>query len=326
MRLQTPKINKYSILFFLLVAFIFLEIIIMSPNLLEQTSDEEAAFEATRLAAQNQEQKSGSIEQKLQGVHLVENAENEKGWELFAHEAIGSADSKWVVKEVKVHFFNENKLSFTVTGDVGEVDGETKDMVIRGNVTTTSTNGYFFNTDTLRYTASNKMMSSQDKVIMRGPPDNHGEGFKLTGEKLQVDIAQNKMSILEKVVATKKIDGKDFKLTSVRADFYNTNQEATFSKDVRMNLGTMHLNAPVAHFKYSQANKSLMRILLQQGVQLSDEDKRGFSEELELNLLENKMTMRGRPKVQQGEDEISGEEIVFIDGGKKVKINKSSKK
>ncbi len=33
------------------------------------------------------------------------------------------------------------------------------------------------------------------------------------------------------------------------------------------------------------------------------------------------MTLRGQPKVQQGEDEIVGKEIVFLDGGKRVKIN-----
>jgi len=37
------------------------------------------------------------------------------------------------------------------------------------------------------------------------------------------------------------------------------------------------------------------------------------------------MTMRGQPKVVQGEDEIKGHEIVFLDGGKKVKINKDKK-
>lgn len=47
----------------------------MSPGLLEQTSDEEAAYELSRQAAQNQPPQGSSLEQKLQGVHLVENAE-----------------------------------------------------------------------------------------------------------------------------------------------------------------------------------------------------------------------------------------------------------
>ena len=292
----------------------------MSPSLLEQSNDEIADLEQS--VQQPGDSKKNAIEQKMQGVHLVENGENEKGWELFANEAVGTADSQWVLKNVKVQFFNENKSNFLVTGDVGEIDGTTKDMVIRGNVTTISTNGYSFKTDTLRYLASKKLMTSVDRVYMEGPSDKSGAGFKLTGEKLLVDIVKNKMSILDKIVATKKINEKDFKLTSVRADFSNINQEAVFSGDVRMNLGEFKVSAPLAYFNYSNTSKALVKIILKQGVSFSEGDRKGTSEELEMNLVENKMTMRGQPKVQQGEDEISGQEIVFIDGGKKVKINK----
>jgi lipopolysaccharide export system protein LptA len=81
----------------------------------------------------------------------------------------------------------------------------------------------------------------------------------------------------------------------------------------------------VAHFYYSKATKNLDRIVLKNGVEFIESDRKGSCSELEMNLVENKMTMRGQPKVQQGEDEISGQEIIFIDGGKKVKINKTSK-
>lgn len=289
----------------------------MSPGLLEQSDDDMAHLAQLPPPEDNK----NAVEQKMQGVHLVENGENEKGWELFANEAVGTADSQWVLKNVKVQFFHENKSSFTVTGDVGEIDGTSKDMVIRGNVTTVSTNGYSFKTDTLRYLAHKKIMTSVDRVFMQGPPDNSGDGFNLTGEKLLVDIAKNKMSILDKVVTTKKIDGQNFRLTSVRADFFNTSQEAVFSGDVRMSLDTFKVRAPIAYFNYSNVSRALVRIVLKQGVQFEEMDRRGTSDELEMNLPEKMMTLRGRPKVQQGEDEISGHEIVFIDGGKKVKIN-----
>lgn len=292
----------------------------MSPSLLEKSNDD---YVDSEMVAQNSEQPKGSaVEQKMQGVHLVENNDNEKGWELFANEAVGTADSQWVVKNVKVQFFNENKSSFTVTGDIGEIDGTSKDMMIRGNVKTSSSNGYYFKTDTLRYLAKQKIMTSLDAVLMEGPPDKSGNGFRLTGEKLLVDIVKNKMSILDKINATKVINEKDFKLNSVRADFSNKSQEAVFSGDVKMNLGTFNVKAPLANFNYSNNAKSLIRILLQKGVEFVDLDRKGTCEELEMDLVENKMTMRGQPKVQQGEDQIRGHEIVFIDGGKKVKINK----
>ena len=294
----------------------------MSPSLLEKNNDDFTELEKKITSEDN---KKNAIEQKMRGVHLVENSENEKGYKLFANEAVGTADMQWVLKTVKVQFFNENKASFTVTGDVGEIDGTSKDIVIRGRVTTSSSNGYSFKTDTLRYSAKQKIMTSVDAVLMEGPPDKSGKGFRLTGEKLLVDIVKNKMSILDKILTTKIINEKKFRLTSTRADFSNNNQEAVFSGEVKMNLGTFYVQAPVAQFNYSDAEKALVKILLKQGVVFVEGDRSGTCNELEMDLKENKMTMRGQPKVQQGEDEIRGHEIVFIDGWKKVKINKISK-
>ncbi len=303
---------------------ILVEIQIISPSPLERTIEDLALTDSqSQLSEAN---KKNSVEQKMLGVHLVENADNQKGWELFANEAVGSFDSHINLKNIRVHFFNENKSNFIVNGDTGEIDGSTKDIVIRGNVRTESANGYVFKTDTLRYIASKKIMTSLDKVTMLGPEDQNGSGFKLDGEKLLVDIVQNKMSILDKIVTTKVVESKDFKLTSVRADFTNNSREAKFSGDVRMNLGNAFMQAPVAFFNYNGKTNRLLRIMLKQGVDFSDDDKKGSSQELELNFLNNIMTMKGQPKVQRGEDEIKGYEIVFIDGGKKVKINNNLKK
>lgn len=295
----------------------------MSPSQLEQKNED--VIDPDKKMALETENKKNVVDQKMRGIHIVENGGNDKGYKLFANEAVGTADLKWVLKAVNVQFFNANKANYTVTGDIGETDGISKDIVIRGRVTTSSTNGYSFKTDTLRYSAQQKIMTSIDAVVMEGPADKSGKGFRLTGEKLLVDLTKNKMSILDKVVTVKVINEKNFRLTSVRADFSNLNQEAVFSGDVKMNLGTFYVQAPLAQFIYSDTNKSLVKILLKQGVAFVEGDRSGTSNELEMDLNQNKMTLRGQPKVQQGEDEIRGQEIVFIDGGKKVKINKISK-
>lgn len=292
----------------------------ISPRVLEKPTDEHVEYEKIQALAQNK--KTDSIEQKMSGVHLVENNENQKGWELFASEATGTSDSQWVLKKVKVQFFSNDDSSFTVTGDVGEIDGASKDMIVRGNVETVSSNGYSFKTDSLRYVAKFKQMTSADPVLMKGPPDQKGAGFVLTGQGLLVDIKQNKMSILNQIETEKMIDNKKFHLTSNFAEFSNKSHEALFSGDVKMNLGKTYVEAPKAYFKYSSVTKSLENILVQEGVRLFEEDKKATCNELDIDLMEDKMTLRGQPKVQQGEDEIRGQEIVFLDGGKKVKINK----
>lgn len=325
MPLQLRRPSNSKLLFILIGCIVFVEIIITSPRLLEKESTDteaEAVSESDSAVAAVTDSKD-TVEQKMRGVHLVENSAHEKGWELFAVEAVGTANSQWVVKKVKVQFFSENKSNYIVTGDLGEIDGNTKDMVIRGNVTTVSSNGYSFNTDSIRYVAKDKIMTSNDKVVMQGPSDKSGSGFKLTGERFLIDMVKNKMSILDHIVAKKTMRDKNFDLTSNRADFSNKSQEASFAGDVRMKLGTTFVKAPLALFIYSAVTKSLETITLSDKVEFTDADKKGFCKEIEFSLADNKMTMRGQPKVLQGEDEIKGHEIVFLDGGKKVKINKS---
>ena len=145
MRLRIPKLNKYSLLFALLVVFIFLEILFISPKILEKPTDDLTQYQ--KLQALAQSKKKDAVEQKAMGIHLVENDENKKSYELFASEATGTSDAQWVLKKVKVRFYSENELSFSVMGEVGEIDGTTKDMIVRGEVLTTSTNGYKFKTD-----------------------------------------------------------------------------------------------------------------------------------------------------------------------------------
>jgi lipopolysaccharide export system protein LptA len=65
----------------------------------------------------------------------------------------------------------------------------------------------------------------------------------------------------------------------------------------------------------------MVKIFLHQGVEFTDLDRKGNSQDLEMNLAENKITMRGQPRVQMGEDEIKGHEIIFFNGGKTVKVN-----
>lgn len=319
MRLTKQKLSRYSLVFVVIVFFIVLEVLIISPRVLEKPNDEH--FEYEKIKALSESKKSNAVEQKMVGVHYVENSATQKGWELFATEASGTTDLQWILKKVKVHFFTNDNSSFTVTGDVGEVDGTSKDMVVRGNVTTSSSNGYSFKTDSLRYVAKFKQMTSPDAVEMLGPPDVKGSGFKLNGVGLLVDIQKNKMTILDRVEAQKVIEKKNFTLNSLMAEFSNKNHEAWFSGRVKMNLGPTFVEAPNAFFKYSNQTKALEKIILKKGVKLLENDKRATCEEIEFDLEADKMTLRGQPRVMQGEDEITGQEIVFLDGGKKVKIN-----
>lgn len=273
--------------------------------------------------SKNQPEKK-SIEQKMKGVHLVENDQDKKGWELLSEEAIGEDTESWTLKKVKVQFYSEDDSTFTVTGDVGEVDGPSKNMLIRGNVVTQSENGYTFVTNQLKYDSVRKILYTEDSVSMSGPPDKRGGGFNLVGVGMQITVPSNRMKIMSQVRADKMVDGKLFKLTSNMSDFSSRTQEALFSGDVNMNYDKMQIQAPFAEFKYSKTTKNLASIYVYDKVEMKDEQKSATCKELIMDLVADQMILRGQPLVKMGTDQIQGEEITFYDKGKKMKISKMS--
>jgi lipopolysaccharide export system protein LptA len=80
------------------------------------------------------------------------------------------------------------------------------------------------------------------------------------------------------------------------------------------------IDGPMATFNFIEKNASLESIFVQGGAQVSDHEKVATSKTLNFNVLKNEMTFLGQPKVVQNDDVLSGEEIIFIDGGKKVKV------
>lgn len=324
MLLRKLKLNKISIFLFVVISLIFVQALLMAPQEIspsETTKNSQTTKEQIERLAE-QQGKRKAVEQKMVGVHLVENSNNAKGWELRADEATGSSDELWVLKKVKVEFFNENESSFVVSGDIGEINGQTKNMVIRGQVVTQSSNGYQFETNDLNYIAKDKMLISDSAVKMLGPDDKNGVGFKLAGNGFKIDLVTNKMYIQSNIEASKMMENKKFHVTSDAAEFSNKNQEALFSGHVNMTFDKTRVTAPQAFFRYSEKQKALESILLKNQVVLKDEGKSAVCQQLLMNLIEDTMTLSGHPKVQMGEDEIQGEEIVFLEGGKKVKMNK----
>lgn len=310
--------NLKNILFVSLLVFLFVEVLIIFPNRLEQKEKEHTS--PTDAA-----QVSNQPEQKMNGLHYVETQEQGgRDWEFFAEAAEGSiGKAAFELKSVRVLFYNKEKVSFTVTGDRGTIDGISKDLRIRGKVVTKSENGYTFKTPSIFYSSKKRQILSPEKVSMLGPADELGEGFELNGVNMLVTVDDDLMSIRQNVRGSKKFkDGKAFQISSERAEFSGKSRQAKFVDRVEMKYGTLNLSGPVATFHY-RGNSSLINFVqMEGGVKVSDADKVATADTVNLDLLKNMFTFRGRPKVVQGSDELSGEEIVFLEGGKKVKVEK----
>lgn len=327
--------GKYkNYIFLALLVALFVEILIIFPSNLEH-EDEVAIRQRVEKRDKEEEERrklnlkeepgpSSLAEQKMGGVHLVESQSGSRDWELFAVSAEGSqSGGKWNLKQVRVLFYNKEKLEFTVTGDQGSIDDKSKDLSVVGNVVTQSENGYVFKTPSIFYSSKTRQITSPEQVLMEGPRDGSGAGLYLKGASMRVQVEQSKMFIQNKVTAQKPMkDGKKFEISADGAEFSGKNREAKFLGEVRMNYDNMRLEGPEASFLYGKGSDILSSVGIRGGVRVSDVDKFATSETVNLDLLSNRYTFKGRPKVIQNNDELTGEEIIFLDGGKRVKVER----
>jgi len=317
-----------NLIFVVLLVLLFVEVLIVFPKRLEKQAAEAEADNAAKPVATigPVPDPDGIVlaEQKMKGIHLVESQQGKRDWELFSESAEGTQGAKsWKLKKVKVLFYTKEKVEFTVTGDEGRIDSKSKDLNIEGHVITRSENGYTFETPSIFYFAEKREIQSPQEVLMRGPKDSNGEGLILKGRKMVSYVAESRMVIKENVSAEKKTkEGKKFEITSTSAEFSGKNREARFLGNVKMNYNNMKLEGPEASFLYGSAENILSSVAIKGGVKVSDVDKFATADTVNLDLLADKYVFKGHPKVIQNNDELLGEEIVFLDGGKKVKVEK----
>jgi LPS export ABC transporter protein LptC len=262
------------------------------------------------------------ITQKMQGVHLVESQEGARDWELFAESAEGSEESgSWSLKKVKVFFYNEEKVDFTVTGETGRIESKTRDLSIEGKVTTQSANGYRFQTASVSYNSKERRIFSPDFVLMTSPADAHGGRMKLEGYQMNASVEQALMRIESRVQARKPFrNGKDFVISAEAAQFSGTNQSAQFFGNVELQVGPVKMQGPEAEFVYKSGVDLLDSVVLKGGVRLQDEDKFATSDVVSFDPTKNQFEFKGSPRVIQNTDELTGDKIIFLDGGKRVKV------
>lgn len=267
---------------------------------------------------------SAKQQMKGRGVHLVESRSGDRDWELFADSAEGNeSQAKWKLGQVKVQFYSKAQVQFTVTGDEAEMDTKTRDMKIEGHVKTVSENGYRFESPLLLYMARQRILLSPSPVIMSGPADEQGPPMTLSSKAMRGFVDNSEMQMEGDVVAEKKFkNGHHFSIRSQKAQFSGKSYQANFREQVVIEYNSMKLESPEASFQYKSKASLLESVQLKGGVRISDLDKYATSDLVRIEPETNRIVLSGKPRVVQDQDEIFGDQIVFIDGGKKVKVEK----
>lgn len=304
-------VNK-SVFYFLIFVF-FVEVLLLGSRYLDK--NEEPVAPANNLL----EHKS---DQKMEKIHLVEGLGSLKEWELYADSAEGfMGQGVWNLTKVKVIFYAKTGDSYVVQGKRGQIDGS-KNIDIVGDVSTRSSNGYDFKTSSLHYKSATKVMSAPEKLRLQGPKDSAGNRLHLQGRGISTFLENSLMNIENDVIADRMMsNGKNLKIQSNKAQLSGRSNLVRFYESVKMYYDTFSIQGPEALFAYQTGDSDLPKsIIINGGVQVADLEKNATGENLQIDVNDDKYILRGSPKVIQGADELRGEEIIFLEGGKKVKV------
>jgi LPS export ABC transporter protein LptC len=122
---------------------------------------------------------------RLKLVHLQEQSRDGSRWALDAeYSETFEGENKTTMKKVTIKVDQPAKRgeaprSWTVTGDEGDLNQETKDVDLRGNVVLVSNDGLRLETDRLRWDAAQQRAWTEEPVVIyRSGAIVRGTGFE----------------------------------------------------------------------------------------------------------------------------------------------------
>ena len=293
---------------------VVVEIMLLTPSDLGEV-------EINRARAQ-QEEFEEPADQVMTGVHLIETSDVKSEWELWADKALGyTGRGSWNVENVKVIFFSDDGVRFVVTGERGTIKTDSKDMLIEGNVVTKTSNDYIFYTESMVYSSNVRELKTAEPVRIKGPRDGKGYRMDLTGIGMLTELKDHYIYIHKDVKGVRPLEEeRNLYISSQWARLSTLSSEAYFSGDVEMIVDTQTITGPEATLKYDNNQSDLKLIEFRGGTRVSDENKWATSEKLNIFVPEKKIVLEGAPRVVQNNDEILGEVIVFLNGGKQIQV------
>ena len=295
---------------------LLIQVVLIAPSQIRDADSKAAVLPTPDLT------KDEGVDQSIKDMHMIETQDGGKEWELWSDRARSlNAQELLELDAVRATFYADSGVTFNVTGKKGSVQVKTKDLKVMGDVVIRSSNGYVFRTSHMEYGAHSKLLRTDAPVEMIGPRDAKGGSLRLTGTGMEASSATNKMDVLKDVRAEKTLeDGRKAFIRSHKARFSARDRSARFQGDVVLDLDSMRITGPEARFEYDSGKSLVKSVAFSGGARVSDADKWATAQNVRVDFDDNKFVFRGNPRVVQNNDELRGEEIVFLDGGKRVQV------
>jgi LPS export ABC transporter protein LptC len=297
-----------------LLALLGLNIFFLFPGEISQ--------QAERLQSRTEARITEGLEQSVKGVHLIESRGEQSDWELWADQADRLRNEEvWNLAGVRSHFFGQDGVIYKTQGRKGTVSEDQKRISISGKVVTNATNGYQFETDHMYFASEERMLVSPGAITLLGPRDHNGLRMTIKGGELRANLANNKIEVMKRVDARKALKNNQWvQIKSQTAVLDENGRSVHFVGNVTIDLNTMRVSGPSAILYLKKDKDMVESIQMAGGVRITDENKWATSEALNANLETETVVLEGRPRIVQSQEELRGEKIILLDGGKRVQV------
>lgn len=140
-----------------------------------------------------------NVDFQVKDVHFTEVGDTDTSWDIRADSArYMKKESMAVFEKVQITMIRRDGRKFTMSGDSGRVNTETKDAEIHGNVVLTSDRGDRITTDKVFYSGKEKKAYTEDEVVLTRP------GLDLKGKGMVFYVDRQHVRLLSGVKALVK--------------------------------------------------------------------------------------------------------------------------
>ena len=301
-------VKKVSPLGYLIIAIIVAEVLIFIPSSLKDIAP-------TTFVAPAED-----VDLSIQGFKAVNLGANGQKETIRAKQAELYQKSGFaILKEVDARLFTESDDVIHITGEKGKYNLKNKNLEIFGNIVAVSENlGYQLKTTYLKYQDQEKLLSSTESIYLSGPNPS-APSLIVKGKGFLSSPNDHRISILSETYCKKFDEGADsIEIDSDKADIFLEKNEALFKENVVVTQKDMNIFTD--HFKiaFNRKNKGIDQATAFHLVKIVQGDRIATAQKAHFLNREQKIVLKGNPKVKQGADVVEAKVVVFFTAENKI--------
>ena len=137
---------------------------------------------------------------------------------------------------------------------------------------------------------------------------------------MTANIDLNQANVVGDVRTTKYSRSTPVKIASDEAVFHLDTRVAQFVNSVEVDYNTSKVISPLASLAYDPIRQQFTTMMMSGGAKLTDLNRVATADEMSIHFIEQKLKLAGSPRLIQDGDELIGEEIYLLNGGKRIKV------